>query len=176
MKGSAVAAFVTVAAITACGRTELAVQPPTVALAAQAERMTFPFSFTFPQDFISPCTGEPLSGSATFAGETQRVTDSQGGIHFQIDATRTGTYTGEAGTTFTESGTARFHFNLLSSGTMNRVELVNGQITGSDGTTLLLKDRFIFVMDANGVVRIDRDNYSTALRCAGPGVPVVQPG
>ncbi|MFB9994775.1 hypothetical protein ACFFLM_22735 [Deinococcus oregonensis] len=71
-----------------------------------------------------------------------------------------------AGTTFTSSGAGHFHFNLPSSGAMNRVELTNGRIIGSDGTVILVKNRFWFVVDANGVTRVERNNYEkNALRC-----------
>lgn len=166
MKGSVVTAAAALA-LTACGRTELAVQSAPPALAALGERATTTTSFTVPYPPLpSPCTGEILNGFVTFSVVETVVTDASGGTHLQADVTYSSTYTGTAGTTFAESGKARVHLNLPSSGVENFAGIYNSVITGSDGTAFLARERFVFVLDAGGVVRVDRNNVETnAYRC-----------
>ncbi|MFC4427257.1 hypothetical protein [Deinococcus navajonensis] len=154
--------------LSACGRLDTAPQPAAT-LGSQGIRTTTSFSFTDLLSFPSPCTGEFATGPFTVSGEESVVMDASGGTHVQVDVVISGTYMGEAGTTFTESSRGRFHINLPSSGAVNAVNLLNGQITGSDGSTLLTKDRIVLVRDARGVVRVERSNLATtALRCQGP--------
>lgn len=167
MKGSAFAvAFVAIAA-TACGRTELAAQPDALTLAAQGVRTTTPHTFTIPiSGLTNPCTGEIYNGFVTFTDVVTVVTDASGGTHTQAKVTYSGTYTGDQGTMFTEAGNAHAHLNLPSSGVVNDVAIFNSVVTGDDGTAFLAKERFLFVLDANGVVRVDRNNIETnAYRC-----------
>ncbi len=115
----------------------------------------------------SPCTGEVLNGLVTFSAVETLVTDANGGTHLQVNVTYSGPYTGNAGTTFTESGKGNIHVNMPSSGVVNDVAIFNSLITGSDGTSFLAKERFAFVMNANGVVRVERNNIGNELRCQG---------
>lgn len=102
----------------------------------------------------------------TFTDVTTVVTDASGGTHTQVRATYSSTYTGTAGTTFTESGSLHFHVNLPSSGVVNSAAIYSSLITGSDGTAFTAKEHFVFVMGANGVVRVERNNLATnAYRC-----------
>jgi hypothetical protein len=140
-------------ALTACGRTELAAQPAPPLLAALGVSLP-PQSVTEPFTVTSPCTGEILDGPVTFTFFQTLVTDASGGTHGQIDVDISGTYLGNAGTTFTQSGAGRSHFNTPSSGTLNAVSIYTSRITGSDGTTILAKVRVKFVSNANGVVTV----------------------
>jgi len=168
MKGSVVTAAAAFAlALTACGRTEVAVQSAPPTLTALGQRTTTPNSFTVPfNGLLNPCTGEILNGFATFTDVTTVVTDASGGTHTRVKATYSSIYTGDAGTTFKESGTLHFHVNLPSSGVVNSVAIYNSLITGSDGTAFTAKEHFVFVMSANGIVRVERNNLETnAYRC-----------
>ena len=163
MKGNAFTVACVAIVFTACGRAELAAQP---VMATQAVRTTTPVSFDFPLTITSPCTGELLRGTVTLTAEETVVIDAKGGSHLRSDVVVSSTYVGDAGTTFTESGRGRVHINMPSSGAINAVQVFNGTVTGSDGTTFLAKERFIFIVDANGIVRVVRNNAETnALRC-----------
>ncbi|WP_027483056.1 hypothetical protein [Deinococcus pimensis] len=151
---------------TSCGRTGVT---STAVTPLAAEQTSFPFSYEQSPDYIgNPCTGEQAVGTLTVSGVTTLVTDAQDGLHYQVDVSTSATYQGERGTTFTYVGAGHWHFNLPSSGAQNRVELVNGRVTASDGTQFLLKERFHVVIDANGVTRIEGNNdEKNALRCQG---------
>jgi len=167
MKGSIIAPFFAVAVMTARGHTELAAQPPTSTLTAQGKPTTTTFTQNNFFGFLSPYTRERFRGTSTISGEVRIVTDGSGGTHEQVALTVTGTYTSASGVTLTESSQGRFHFNRSSSGAVNAVSLLNGQMTGSDGTTILVKERVVFVRDANGVIRVDRSNLDAPFTCQG---------
>lgn len=166
MKGSAIAAFVAVA-ITACGSTERTAQPDASTLTAQGVRTTRTFSRTEPFDFTSPCNGERVSGTVSFAGEGQLVTDATGATHFHSRFTYSGTYTGDrTGMAYTEFSKGQFHSNVTNGGAVNEVRILNGKIKASDGSTIMVKERTVVVVNANGEVRVERfPTEATALSC-----------
>jgi len=163
MNTRAIAAAFALSFLTACGGTQLAAPP---LLTSQGVRTNTTNVFTISYTLESPCTGEMLTGFVTFTDVVTEVTDGNGGLHRQAKVTYSSTYTGDAGTTFTESGRARVHLNLPSSGVVNAGQIYNSVITGSDGTAFSAKEHFLLVVGKDGVVRVERNNLETnAYRC-----------
>ena len=167
MKASMVV-IATALALSACGHTAPAAQsalPVLGALGKPSTTIVPPFTVPYPP-LPSPCTGEILNGFVTFSIVETVVTDARGGTHRRASVTYSSTYTGTAGTTFTEAGKAHEHFNMPGSGGQNGTAIYNSVITGSDGTAFTAKEHFVFVMNANGVVRVERNNLQkNAYRC-----------
>ncbi|WP_146237354.1 hypothetical protein [Deinococcus yavapaiensis] len=122
--------------------------PPTVTSATETQ--------TF--ELISPCTGELITGTTTVERETRLVEDANGGFHFHVNAFFTGTYTGSAGTTFTDMVRSRLSVNVPASGGLIVTDLGTGHIMGSDGTKILDRGRFTLVIGPDGNVRVERLN------------------
>lgn len=138
--------------LSACSRVE-----PAAILTPQGVRTTTSFTASGPLDFVNPCNGELVVGTSTTTGEETVLTDGAGGIHTRTVFRTSGTYTGQTtGLTYTESGAGRSHVNRPSSGAVNEVVVLNGQFKASDGSTVVFRDRVVFVRDANGVVRVAR--------------------
>ncbi|MFC4639264.1 hypothetical protein [Deinococcus hohokamensis] len=138
-------------------------------LAAQGEKSSFTFSRTEPFDFISPCNGERVSGIASFSGQGQRLTDATGVVHIHSNFTYSGTYTGgRTGMAYTEFSQGQFHLNDLRGDGVNSVRILNGKVKASDGSTIMIKERTVFVVSQGGEVRVDRfPTEATALSCRG---------
>ncbi|GGK19559.1 hypothetical protein GCM10008955_11240 [Deinococcus malanensis] len=152
----AIAATLALSTLAACGQTDLAAQSSAPTLATQAERTVIPISRTQTFTFESPCTGEMITGTTTVTGQRSVVTDANGGRHIHERLLFTGTYQGDAGTTFTDRLRSRIVINRTSSGALTVTDLGTGHLTGSDGTKILDRGRFALVVDANGVVRVER--------------------
>lgn len=164
---SVLSPFLGVMTLSACGRTDVAVQPSPPVMAALGERTTFTFSRTEPFDFISPCNGERVAGVASFSGEGQRVSDAASAVHLHSTFSYSGTYTGDrTGMTYTEFSRGQFHLNELQTDGVNSVRILNGKVEASDGSVILIKERTVFVVSGGGEVRVDRfPTEATALGC-----------
>lgn len=155
MKGSMIAAFVAVA-LTACGSTELAAQPPAPTLETQGVTLRTSISRMQEFNFESPCTGEMITGTTNVTGERWIVTDANGGTHIHERLLFTGTYLGAEGTVFTDRLRSRIVINRTSSGAVIVSDLGTGHLTGSDGTKILDRGRFMLVRGADGEVKVER--------------------
>ncbi|MFC4424830.1 hypothetical protein [Deinococcus navajonensis] len=145
-------------ALAACGQTDLAAPSGTPTLTSQGGMVRTPVSRT--QEFIleSPCTGEMITGTTDVNGERWVSTDASGGLHIHESLSFTGTYQGDAGTVFTESLRSRIVVNVSSSGRVSVTDLGTGHLTGSDGTKILDRGRFVLVIGADGEVIVERLN------------------
>ena len=139
----------------------IAEDPHHPTLSTRGIRSTTSSSITVPYGpLTSPCTGEILYGTVTFSSVDTVVMDASGGIHTQADVAYSNMYTGDRGTTFTESGTAHAHRNRSSSGGVNTVEIDNSVMNGSDSTAFSAMEHLVFVVGVDGIVQVQRNNIA----------------
>jgi hypothetical protein len=159
--------FALTATLAACGQTPLTAPSQGAGMQRQSRPVTSITTVTAAFDFVSPCNGELVSGTSTSVVEERVVFDRSGGVHVRIRVDISSALTGQVtGMTYVESSRAQEHVNVPSSGAVSHVSVLNGTVTASDGSTIAITDRFAFIRDANGVVRVQRiPTEATGLSC-----------
>lgn len=159
--------FALTATLAACGQTPLAVPSHSSGMQRQSRPVTTIKTVTGEFDFVSPCNGELVSGISTSVVEERVILDRSGGVHVRIRVDISSALTGQVtGMTYVESSRVQEHVNVPSSGAVSHVWVLNGTVRASDGSTIAVTDRFAFIRDANGVVRVRRTpSEATGLTC-----------